>query len=182
MTTSLPGLGTRLRRLIELLDGGVSAAHDYPAIDYRPRYTPVMQVLAGGTTRTIGEIAQAAGLTQPAATQTVAVMVRAGLVRVAASREDARRRAVRLTPAGLRLLPRLQAAWEATRLAAEALDAELAHPLSAAVDDALAALDAKPFAHRIAEAAAPPAPSPPSSRPSSPARHVRPRRNARRAP
>jgi DNA-binding MarR family transcriptional regulator len=153
MTTDSPGLGTRLRRLIELLDGGVSAAHDYPAIDYRPRFTPVMRALADGTTRTIGEIAQTAGLSQPAATQTVALMARAGLVRIASSREDARRRAVRLTPAGVRLMPRLQTAWDATHRAAEALDAELAHPLSAAVDDALAALEARPFAHRIAQAA-----------------------------
>jgi DNA-binding MarR family transcriptional regulator len=158
MTTAPAGLGTRLRRLIELLDGGVSAAHDYPAIDYRPRYTPVMRALAEGTPMTIGEIAQAAGLTQPAATQTVALMARTGLVKVTASREDARRRAVRLAPAGARLLPRLQAAWDATRRAAQALDAELAHPLSAAVDDALAALENKSFARRIAEAAAKPAP------------------------
>jgi len=156
MTNAHPGLGTRLRRLIELLDGGVSVAHDYAAIDYRPRYTPVMRALAGGRALTIGEIAQAAGLTQPAATQTVALMARAGLVRVTASREDARRRAVRLAPAGLRLMPRLEAAWDATDRAAEALDAELAHPLSVAVDEALAALERKPFAHRIAESAAPP--------------------------
>jgi DNA-binding MarR family transcriptional regulator len=152
MTTAPPGLGTRLRRLVELLDDGVSAAHDYAAIDYRPRYTPVMRALAGDAMLTIGEIAQAAGLTQPAATQTVALMARAGLVRVAAGRDDARRRVVRLSPAGARLLPRLQAAWDATRRAAEALDAELAHPLSAAVDDALAALESRPFARRIADA------------------------------
>jgi DNA-binding MarR family transcriptional regulator len=160
MTTAHPGLGTRLRRLIELLDGGVSAAHDYAAIDYRPRYTPVMRALAEGAPLTIGEIARAAGLTQPAATQTVALMARAGLVKVAASREDARRRTVRLAPAGTRLLPRLRAAWEATHRAAETLDAELAQSLSVAVDAALAALERKPFAQRIGEAASLPEAAP----------------------
>lgn len=173
MTNAPAGLGTRLRRLIELLDAGVSTAHDYEAIDFRPRYTPVMRALADNATLTIGELAQAAGLTQPAATQTVALMARAGLLSVAANRADARRRAVRLAPAGVRLLPRLQVAWKATQRAAELLDAELAHSLSAAVDDALAALERKPFGQRIAEVADQ-LPAPAQVDPS-------PRRRARRA-
>ena len=153
MTDLTPGLGTQLRRLIELLDDGVSAAHGYENIGWRPRFTPVMRALAAGEALTIGELAQAAGLTQPAATQTVALMARAGFVKVAPGRDDARRRVVRLAPAGARLLPRLQAAWETTRRAAEELDAELPHPLSQAVAQALAALERRPMARRIADAA-----------------------------
>ncbi len=73
-------LGTQLRHLIELLDDGVSAANDYPDIGFRPRYTPIMRALADGRSLTIGQLAEAARISQPAATQTVAVMLADGLV------------------------------------------------------------------------------------------------------
>jgi len=143
-----PGLGTQLRHLVELLDDGVSQANDYPGLDYRPRYTPVMKALAGGGELTIGQLADAARISQPAATQTVAVMAREGLVEVAAGEADARQRVVALSAAGRALLPRLQRAWEATDRAAAALDAETG--LLAAVAATLAALDRQSFAERIA--------------------------------
>jgi DNA-binding MarR family transcriptional regulator len=140
------GLGTQLRHLIELLDDGVSEANDYAGMRYRPRYTPIVKALA-----------EAAGITQPAATQTVAVMAKDGLVDVAAGAIDARQRVVALSPQGRALLPRLQRAWLATDRAAASLDAE--SQLLAAVSAALAALERQSFAERIAEALAQSAPS-----------------------
>ena len=155
---SLPtGLGTQLRHLIELLDDGVSQANDYAGMRYRPRYTPIVKALAGGQPLTIGQLAEAAGITQPAATQTVAVMAKDGLVDVAAGAIDARQRVVALSPNGRALLPRLERAWRATDRAAESLDAESS--LLAAVGAALAALDRQSFAERIAEALAQSEPS-----------------------
>ena len=155
---SLPtGLGTQLRHLIELLDDGVSEANDYAGIGYRPRYTPIVKALADGQPLTIGQLAAAAGITQPAATQTVAVMAKDGLVDVTAGALDARQRVVALSPNGRALLPRLERAWRATDRAAESLDAE--SRLLAAVGAALTALDRQSFAERIAEALAQSEPS-----------------------
>ena len=151
------GLGTQLRHLIELLDDGVSEANDYAGMRYRPRYTPIVKALAGGQPLTIGQLAEAAGITQPAATQTVAVMAKDGLVDVAAGAIDARQRVVALSPNGRALLPRLERAWRATDRAAESLDAESS--LLAAVGAALVALDRQSFAERIAEALAQSGPS-----------------------
>jgi DNA-binding MarR family transcriptional regulator len=150
MHDTAPGLGTQLRHLIELLDDGVSRANDYANLNYRPRYTPVMKALAGGRALTIGQLADAARISQPAATQTVALMARDGLVDVAAGEADARQRVVELSAQGRALLPRLQRAWQATDGAAAGLDAESG--LLAAVSAALAALDRQPFAQRIAAA------------------------------
>jgi len=151
MAADIPtGLGTQLRHLIELLDDGVSAANDYEGMRYRPRYTPLVRALAGGDPLTIGQLAEAAGITQPAATQTVAVMVKDGLVDVTAGPVDARQRVVALSARGRELLPRLQRAWQATERAAAGLDAESG--LSSAVAAALAALAREPFAARIAAA------------------------------
>ena len=155
---SLPtGLGTQLRHLIELLDDGVGEANDYAGMNYRPRYTPIVKALADGRSLTIGQLAEAAGITQPAATQTVAVMAKDGFVDVAAGTVDARQRVVALSATGRALLPRLERAWLATQRAAESLDAESA--LVSAVGAALAALDRQSFAERIAEALAQSEPS-----------------------
>ena len=146
------GLGTQLRHLIELLDGAVGQAYVDAGLDYRPRYTPVMRVLAEQKSVTIGELAALGGLTQPAATQTVALMVRKGLVTITASGEDGRQRMVRLSAGGEALLPRLRVCWQATKSAADSLDAELAFPLSTCLEQAIAVLEIRSFGARIRDA------------------------------
>jgi len=143
------GLGTQLRHLIELLDGAVQQAYTDAGLDYRPRYTPVMRALAQQQSATVGQLAELAGITQPAATQTVALMKKEGLLLVAASDEDGRQRVVRLSRKGEDLLPHLQACWKATRRAADSLDAELEFPLSECLAQAIAVLEQRSFGDRI---------------------------------
>jgi DNA-binding MarR family transcriptional regulator len=144
-----PGLGTQLRHLIELLDGAVAAAYEEAGIDYRPRFTPVMRALAEGTPRTVGQIAEAAGITQPAATQTVALMLKEDLVATTSSATDARQKLVRLSARGHALLPQLQRCWAATAAAAASLDGDMPYPLSGALAQAIAALEHQSFGARI---------------------------------
>lgn len=146
------GLGTQLRHLIELLDGAVQQSYVEAGLDYRPRYTPVMRALAQQRSATIGELAQMAGITQPAATQTVALMKKEGLLVVVAGGEDARRREVRLSQQGEAMLPRLQACWQATKRAADGLDADLPFPLSECLAQAIAMLEQRSFGERIHDA------------------------------
>lgn len=143
------GLGTQLRHLIELLDGAVEAAYVEAGLDYRPRYTPVMRALAASEELTIGEIAAQSGITQPAATQTVAVMVKEGLLVTSAGKQDGRQKMVRLSEAGRAMLPRLQQCWQATALAATSLDAQLPYPLSETLSNAIEALQQESFGDRI---------------------------------
>ncbi|MDQ3483460.1 MAG: MarR family transcriptional regulator [Pseudomonadota bacterium] len=144
-------LGTQLRHLLDLLDGAVARKYASMGVDYRPRYTPVLRALIAGELCTVGEIAAAAGITQPAATQTVALMVKDQLIE-AASSSDARQKLLRLTDHGRSLLPHLQEAWEATAQAAAGLDDELPAPLSEVLDAAIQALARKSFDERIREA------------------------------
>ncbi len=147
-SAAAPGLGTRLRRLLELLDGDVQAAYrDAGLATYRPRYTPVMRTLAGGGA-TLKAIAERAGSSHSAVSQTAAQMVRVGLVQLRTGR-DARERVATLTPAARRLLPRLESLWSDTVAAARGLDAELQVPLAAAVEAAIAALERESFRVRI---------------------------------
>jgi DNA-binding MarR family transcriptional regulator len=146
------GLGTRLRHLIELLDGAVDEAYEGAGLDYRPRYTPVMRALIEQEPLTLGDIATCAGITQPAATQTVALMLKEGLVVTGPGPRDARQKMVRLSEQGRALVPRLRQCWQATRSAADSLDADMPYPLSQALDDAIRALSAHPFGARIRQA------------------------------
>jgi DNA-binding MarR family transcriptional regulator len=145
-------LGTRLRHLLELLDGDLASL--YPALalpdGFRPRFTPVIRTLAASGPASIRELAAALGVTHSAASQTVARMAGQGLVELAPGDEDGRQRIVRLTPAARELLPALETEWTATLAAARALEAELPYPLSRLVDEALAALRRRPMSDRIA--------------------------------
>lgn len=143
------GLGTQLRHLIELLDGAVQQAYTDAGLDYRPRYTPVMRALAQQHSATIGQLAELAGITQPAVTQTVALMKKEGLLRVEASGADGRQRVVRLSSQGEALLPRLQECWRATKRAADSVDADLDFPLSECLAQAIAVLEQRSFGDRI---------------------------------
>lgn len=151
------GLGTQLRHLIDLLDGDVAQQYKDAGLDYRPRYTPVVRVLREHDSASIGQIAAAAGITQPAATQTVNLMKKDGLVSVEPG-ADGRQRLVRLSDSGRALLPALESCWAATLAAADDLDAQLAMPLSTLLHQAILALEEKPFLARISAARARPTP------------------------
>lgn len=146
--------GTQLRHLIELLDGAVLAAYEDAGLNYRPRYTPIMRALMAGEPATLGAIAEAAGITQPAATQTVALMIKDGLLSVEASAHDGRQKMIRLSQQGRELVPALEACWKATAIASASLEADLPFPLGQVLDSAIKALAAKPFGVRIQEARA----------------------------
>jgi len=158
VTDNRATLGTQLRHLLELLDGAVEQAYEDAGLDYRPRYTPVMRAVIELGAPSIRTIAQRAGITHSAVSQTVAQMAECGLVKLAPG-SDARERIVMLSAAGKALVPELERRWAATNEAARALDAELSQPLSAVVQEAIAALERRPFAERIRHAAAASRPS-----------------------
>lgn len=149
-----PGLGTRLRVLLESMDADVGLAlADLGLRDYRTKYSAVVRRIAESGPASIRQIADALGITHSGASQMVAEMERRGLLELRAG-ADARQRLVRLTPKARRLLPAINAEWEATDAASAALDAELPYPLSRLIDDLEAALDRRRFRRRIADAAA----------------------------
>lgn len=144
-------LGTRLRHLLELLDGAVEQSYLDAGLTFRPRYTPVTKALMAGEPLTIGDIAIAAHITQPAATQTIALMIKEGIV-IAKPGADGRQRLIQFTDAGHDLLPGVQACWQATALASATLDDDLDISFSGVLDKLTVALEARPFSERIAAA------------------------------
>jgi DNA-binding MarR family transcriptional regulator len=149
-----PGLDTRLRGLLDAMDADVALAlSDLGVRDYRTRYSAVVRYVDEHGPSTIRKLAERLRVTHSAASQTVAEMERRGWVELRAG-DDARQRLVRLTAKSRRMLPAINAEWDATEAAAAALDAELPYSLSALIDDLAAALERRRFRDRIADAAA----------------------------
>jgi len=145
-----PGLGTRLRHLLELLDGDVALVYAESGLsDYRPRYTPVVRALEALGPASIKAIADHARISHSAVSQTVAQMRKAGLL-ITRTGSDAREREVAMSPSLQDHLPLLHAQWRATNSAAAALDAELSQALTAVIDEAISALERRSFRQRIA--------------------------------
>ncbi|MDT7729379.1 MAG: hypothetical protein QOI21_5955 [Actinomycetota bacterium] len=148
-----PGLGTRLRNLLELVDGDVARVYaDMDLEGFRPRFTPVVRALVAHGPLSIRDLARAVSVTHSAASQTVTQMEKYGLVTLETG-ADARQRIVQLTGEARALLPKLDAEWAATTAAAEEFEAELPYSLSALLTEATRVLEQRPFRDRIADAA-----------------------------
>ncbi len=148
------GLGTQLRRLLELMDGDLEQIYAENFADYVPRYTPVMKALADGESRTIKEIAELSSVSHSAASQTVSRMIAAGLIRRSIG-ADGRERQVRLTRKAKALLPPLKSWWAATDRAASSLEEEVGAQLGSILAATIRALERQPFRRRIERAARP---------------------------
>jgi DNA-binding MarR family transcriptional regulator len=141
-------LGTLLRHLIELLDGAVEQSYRDAGLDYRPRYTPIVRVLLEHGPSSIRAIAEHAGITHSAASQTVAHMAKNGLVDLTKG-NDARERLVDLSPRARSIIPAVQRCWQATEAAARDLEAEVDVALAEVIRCAVQALDRRSFGERI---------------------------------
>lgn len=143
-------IGTRLRRLAELLDAGIEGLYAELGIPgFRPRFAPVLIAVGDAGAPTIRQLATEVGVTHSAMSQTVARLVKDGLVD-SGEAADGRAKAVTLTTEGHRIAALVRAEWTATARAARALEGEMTHPLSASLDEAIALLSETPFAQRLA--------------------------------
>jgi DNA-binding MarR family transcriptional regulator len=147
------GLGTRMRHVLELLDGDVGGVYaDLGVTDYRPRFSPVVRALVALGPLSIRDLAGAIGVTHSAASQTAAQMARDGLLTLEPG-ADARQRIARLTDRARDLLPLIEAEWAATDAAAAELEAELPAALGDILMAAERAVVSRPMRTRIADAA-----------------------------
>jgi DNA-binding MarR family transcriptional regulator len=143
--------GALLRHLADMLDRAVEQSYVDAGLDYRLRYTPVVQALRELGPSSLRTISRHAGITHSAVSQTVAQMKTRGLIKLHAS-DDARERIASLTPRMEIMLRELRHCWTATDAATRALNRELSMPLPASLREAIAALERRPFAERIAQA------------------------------
>ena len=144
-------LGSRLRRLGERLQGEVQELARGEGIDVPAGLFPTIGALDLAGSLTIGELAEALGISQPGATRNVEKLVRLGLVRSVRTSADRRVRAVTLTD---RCRTQLRATKNDLWPRVEKGVAEICEGLDGSLLDILAgierALDEKPLHIRAA--------------------------------
>lgn len=135
-------LGTRLRRLGERLQSETQQILADHGVAVQAAQFPFLAAIDRLGPSTIGELAEAIGVSQPAATRAIGLLVEAGLVASAVDRDDLRCRRVGLAPRGRALVETgKRVVWPAIEAAVRELCGRRARPLLeqlAAIEDGLA--------------------------------------------
>lgn len=135
-------LGTRLRRIGELLQAQTQTVLATHGFELPAAYFPLLAALDRLGALSVGELGQAIGVSQPVVTRSLRGLEADGLVESAAAAEDRRVRRVALSRAGRTLVQRAKReAWPAIEAAVAQACAGLGGPLLeqlAALEDALA--------------------------------------------
>lgn len=124
--TSMQGsaLGARLRRLSAMIDADAGRVYGAQGVKFEQRWFGVINQLAMNGPMSVGELAEALGVSHPSVSETRQSLERAGLVEAIADPQDARRRILALSATGDALVRRLQPMWKRFDVVARELDQE----------------------------------------------------------
>jgi DNA-binding MarR family transcriptional regulator len=143
-------LGTRMKRIGEKLQADTQRIMDDLGAPLQASQYPFLAAIDRLGPLTIGELADAIGITQPGATRTVAQLVELGMLESEQAPDDQRRRIVSLSKEGRRLVANAKRdVWPRIRDAVADLCGGLDGPLLeqlAAIEDGLAA---QPLQRRV---------------------------------
>jgi DNA-binding MarR family transcriptional regulator len=146
-------LGTRFKRIGERLQAHTQRILDGHALAVPAGQFPFLAALDRSGPLTVGELAEAVGVTQPGATRAVGQLVEAGYLTITPAADDQRRKSVALSSRGKRLVAEgKRTAWPLVERAVR----DLCRTLEGSLLDQLAALEdglsAEPLDRRAARA------------------------------
>jgi GNAT superfamily N-acetyltransferase/predicted transcriptional regulator len=101
-------LGSRLRRLSELLTEQASEVYSLYGVDIQPKWFPVFYVLSASEEKSITQIAQEIGHSHPSVSTIVKEMIKSDVVTKGSNKADGRENYVKLTEKGLAINSRMQ--------------------------------------------------------------------------
>jgi MarR family transcriptional regulator, organic hydroperoxide resistance regulator len=142
-------IGARLRRLSERIDHEAMDIYSRLGERFEQRWFGVVNLLDLHGPLSVGELADALGISHASVSQTRDSLQNAKLVAAKADAADARRRTLDLTPKGKAMAVRLRRLWNALAQAAGELDEECGGVV-AALGRLEHALDERPLAGRVA--------------------------------
>ncbi|NLR97621.1 MarR family transcriptional regulator [Rhizobium sp. P38BS-XIX] len=135
-------LGSRFRRIGERLQADTQQIIEELGVSIQAAQYPFLAAIDRDGPLTVGELAQAVGITQPGATRTVSQLLELGYVGMQASSEDQRRRLISLTPIGQELVDySKRLVWPRIEQAVAELCGDLSAPILqhlASIEDGLA--------------------------------------------
>jgi DNA-binding MarR family transcriptional regulator/GNAT superfamily N-acetyltransferase len=106
--TGKMALGSRLRRLSELITEQAGKVYGLYDIDMQPKWFPVFYALSAGYEKSITQIAQEIGHSHPSVSTIVKEMVKKGLVQESPNKTDGRKNYIKLSAQGLAINDRIQ--------------------------------------------------------------------------
>ena len=127
------GIGARLRRLSESIDGDIARVYAALGVQFEQRWFGVLNQLARNGPATVGELASTLRITHVSVSQTRNSLEKSGIVVSESDPSDARRRRLMLTDAGHQLVDQLRPLWR--------IFEEVALELTAEAGDLIASLD-----------------------------------------
>jgi DNA-binding MarR family transcriptional regulator len=143
-------LGSRLKRIGERLQADTQRIMDDMELALQASQYPFLASVDRHGALTIGELAEAVGITQPGTTRVVSQLVGLGLMKVQQTPEDQRRKIITLTKKGQQVIDRSKKeVWPRIENAVTDLCGNLSGPLLkqlAAIEDGLAE---KPLDRRV---------------------------------
>lgn len=144
-------LGSRLRRLSDLLTEEASQIYALYGIDMQPKWFPVFYVLSRGEEKAITAIAQEIGHTHPSVSQIVREMAKKGYVKEKKGKKDGRKNFVTLSPAGEAVREKMQAQFADVGAAVENAMKETQYDLWKAIAEWEFLLEQKSLLRRVQE-------------------------------
>lgn len=142
-------LGSRLRLLTAKITDESSRIYEMYDVELTPKWFPVFFVLSENEEKTITEIANEIGHSQPSVTKIIKEMTKAGLVKSNLKSADKRRNVVGLTLKGKLLSKKVHEPYLDVENAVEKLQAEATYNLWEAVSEWEFLLDKKSLLKRV---------------------------------
>jgi DNA-binding MarR family transcriptional regulator/N-acetylglutamate synthase-like GNAT family acetyltransferase len=138
-------LGSRLKRLGERMQADVLRVIQSKGINVQPSQYPLLAALDRYGDMTVGEMVNAAGISQPAVTRSLSLLVEQGLIETSHIHKDQRHKTISLTESGRDVLRISKSEiWPQVEAAAIGLCENGSGPLTGqldAIEDALSAQD-----------------------------------------
>ena len=128
------GLGTRLRRILEMMSIDVERIYKEETEDFKVRYFPVIYSLYKIGGLSIAQMQKTSGQTHSAVSQTVKQLTEKGYVALNVGK-DARSRIVRLTPKGDAMVQALLPSWQGLEATVKEIRTECKSDLLQAVNE-----------------------------------------------
>lgn len=107
------GMIARLKRMSDAMLYSIREVYKTENVDIEPNWHLVFLLLKKYRTRTMSEIAEAFGLSQPAVVKIINKMKHKGYIEVVADAADSRKKQLRLSGKALEELPRFERIWAA---------------------------------------------------------------------
>ena len=149
--TGKMALGSRLRLLTARVTEDAAKIYELYNVEFSPKWFPVFFVLAEEGEKTITEIANEIGHSQPSVTKIIQEMTAANLVREKLESKDKRRNVVSLTESGIKLSEKLKVQCADIDVAIDGIIKEATHNLWEAIAEWEFLLDQKSLLKRVQE-------------------------------